>query len=137
MFPYLLLVKFAKCCFRNLASRFFIVGTFLRTEHDAEQESSIFACVQRCVAKSGCKSINYKRQGGGGHNCFLNKKNRREAGEAAIETDKNFVHYDIDYHVQRSEEPEFGTADINVVSGKTLTKGYFVYKPFKGTLSSF
>lgn len=96
--------------------RFFSVDTFLRTDNEIVQESSLFACVKRCAAvTSGCKSINYKKQGAG-NNCYLNKKNRREAGEAAVETDNNYVHYDIDYHIQRSEKPEFGTTNINMVS---------------------
>ena len=68
------------------------------------------------MSASDCKSINYKKQGGG-DNCFLNKKNRKEAGETAIEANQDFVYYNIDYHAQRSEEPEFGTSNINMVSG--------------------
>ena len=94
---------------------FSLIDTFLRTVHEKAQESSVFACVKRCVSASDCKSINYKKQGGG-NNCFLNKKNRKEAGEAAIEVNQNFVYYNIDYHTQRSEEPEFGTSNINMVS---------------------
>lgn len=67
------------------------------------------------MSASDCKSINYKKQGGG-NNCFLNRKNRKEAGEAAIEANQDFVYYNIDYHTQRSEEPEFGTSNINMVS---------------------
>lgn len=82
--------------------------------------------MKRCVATSDCKSINYKKQGEG-NNCFLNKKNRKEAGEAAIEANENFVYYNIDYHTQRSEEPEFGTANINMVSGTTRKIIYSLY----------
>ena len=94
------------------------IGTFLRTDHEEAQESSVFACVKRCVSASDCKSINYKTQGSG-NNCFLNKKSRKEAGETAIEANQDFVYYNIDYHTQRSEEPEFGTSNINMVSRTT------------------
>ena len=70
------------------------------------------------MSVSDCKSINYKKQGGG-NNCFLNKKNRKEAGEEAIQANEDFVYYNIDYHTQRSEEPEFGTANVNMVSRTT------------------
>ena len=70
------------------------------------------------MSASDCKSINYKKQGGG-NNCFLNKKNRKEAGEEAIQANEDFVYYNIDYHTQRSEEPEFGTANANMVSRAT------------------
>ncbi|XP_078362763.1 uncharacterized protein LOC144646924 isoform X3 [Oculina patagonica] len=89
------------------------IDTFLDTDRDIVSEGSVFACVKRCAETSGCKSINYKKQGAG-NNCHLNKKNRREAGEAAVETNDNFVHYTIDYHTQRSEEPEFGTTNIDM-----------------------
>ena len=95
-----------------------LIGTFLRTDHEEAQESSVFACVKRCVSAGDCKSINYKKQGIG-NNCFLNKKNRKEAGEAAIEVNQDFVYYNIDYYTQRSEEPEFGTSNINMVSRTT------------------
>lgn len=78
------------------------------------------------MATSDCKSINYKKKGEG-NNCFLNKKNRKEAGEAAIEANENFVYYNIDYHTQRSEEPEFGTANINMVSRTTRKIIYSLY----------
>ena len=79
----------------------------------------MFNCVQRCVETLNCKSINYRRRGVG-NNCFLNSKNRREAGEAAMTHNDNFIHYDIDYHTQTSEEAEFGPAGINMVSCLTL-----------------
>lgn len=100
------------------------IGTFLRTDHEEAQESSVFACVKRCVSASDCKSINYKTQGSG-NNCFLNKKSRKEAGEAAIEANQDFVYYNIDYHTQRSEEPEFGTSNINMVSRTTRKRVCF------------
>ena len=40
-----------------------------------------------------------------------------------MRTDKSFIHYDLDYHTQRSEEPEFGTADINMVSEMIHRRG--------------
>lgn len=97
---------------------FIPIGTFLRTDHEEAQESSVFACVKRCVSASDCKSINYKKQGNG-NNCFLNKKNRIEAGEAAIEANEDFVYYNIDYHTQRSEKPEYGISNIDMVSATT------------------
>ena len=78
-------------------------------------ESSVFECAKRCSVTSGCKSINYKKEGAE-NNCYLNKKNRREAGEAAVQVNSNFVHYDMDYHFQRSQKAEFGTTNINLVS---------------------
>lgn len=74
------------------------------------------------MSASDCKSINYKKQGNG-NNCFLNKKNRKEAGEAAIEANEDFVYYNIDYHTQRSEKPEFGISNIDMVS-KTTKKEF-------------
>jgi len=86
------------------------------------------------VSAADCKSINYKKQGSG-NNCFLNKKNRKEAGEAAIEANQDFVYYNIDYYTQRSEEPEFGTSDINMVStttGKRISPQSFIFCLFLG-----
>jgi len=94
---------------------FFLLGSFLGTETiEIVMEESVFDCVHRCVNTPNCKSINYRRKGSG-NNCYLNKKNRREESEEAMITDDNFIHYDVDYHTQRSEEPEFGTTNIHMV----------------------
>ncbi|XP_078355675.1 uncharacterized protein LOC144640382 [Oculina patagonica] len=115
----LITVLILQCIVLSLANQNLVpmfiseINTFLETDRDIVSEGSVFACVKRCAETSGCKSINYKKQGAG-NNCYLNKKNRREAGEAAVETNNNFVHYDIDYHTQRSEEPEYGTTNIDM-----------------------
>lgn len=48
----------------------------------------------------------------------MNKLNQREAGEAAVKINKEFVHYDLSYHIQRSEETEFGTTNVVSVNRK-------------------
>jgi len=98
------------------------MGSFLGTETiEIVMEESVFDCVHRCVNTPNCKSINYRRKGSG-NNCYLNKKNRREESEEAMITDDNFIHYDVDYHTQRSEEPEFGTTNIHMPTVPPMVK---------------
>ncbi|PFX25638.1 Protocadherin Fat 3 [Stylophora pistillata] len=101
--------------------------TFPDTEHEEEKASSVFECVTRCLSTFDCKSINYKKSSSE-DNCFLNKMNRREAGEAAIKTDKEFEHYDLSYHIQRSEEAEFGTTD-NMPTVPPVVQGPCHFEP--------
>ena len=86
-------------------------GSFLGTEAFEEvEEKSAFDCVMRCVKTSGCRTIDYKRRG---NDCFLNSKSRREVG--LINSD-DYVHYDVIYHTQKSEEADFGPFEIDMVS---------------------
>lgn len=88
-------------------------GSFLDTAAFEEvEENSAFYCVMRCVKTSGCRTIDYKRRGDG-DNCFLNSKSRREVG---LITNDDYIHYDVVYQTQKSEEADFGPVDINMVS---------------------
>lgn len=88
-------------------------GSFLDTEAFEEvEEKSAFDCVMRCVKTSGCRTIDYKRRGNG-DNCFLNSNSRREVG---LITNDDYIHYDVVYHTQKSEEADFGPVDSVMVS---------------------
>ena len=88
-------------------------GSFLDTEAFEEvEEKSAFDCVMRCVKTSGCRTIDYKR-GGNRDNCFLNSNSRREVG---LITNDDYIHYDVVYHTQNSEEADFGPVDNVMVS---------------------
>ena len=88
-------------------------GSFLDTEAFEEvEEKSAFDCVMRCVKTSGCRTIDYKRRGNR-DNCFLNSNSRREVG---LITNDDYIHYDVVYHTQNSEEADFGPVDNVMVS---------------------
>ena len=88
-------------------------GSFLDTEAFEEvEEKSAFDCVMRCVKTSGCRTIDYKRRGNR-DNCFLNSNSRREVG---LITNDDYIHYDVVYHTQKSEEADFGPVDSVMVS---------------------